>query len=203
MIGYVTLGSNDISRAAKFYDALLDEIGAQRFLETEQFVAWSCGPGQPGSSIMPGKVNPVIPEAVNQVAYQVIGADLAVTMAAEAGQLQLNAMEPLISYNLLNSIKMLSAAMDMLNHRCIIGVEANRAQCALHVERSIGIVTALNPYISYENATRIAKRALKEDRGVIELVQEEKLISPALLDQVLHPDSMIRPSGAEAIAKAS
>ncbi len=150
---------------------------------------------QPGSSIMPGKVNPVIPEAVNQVAYQVIGNDLAVTMAAEAGQLQLNAMEPLITYNLFNSMRMLSSAMQMLETRCIRGIEANRGQCTRHVTNSIGIVTALNPYIGYENATRIAKRALAEERGVVELVLEEKLIAPGELDQILHPDALIQPGG--------
>lgn len=150
-------------------------------------------PMQPGSSIMPGKVNPVIPEAVNQVAYQVIGNDLAVTLAAESGQLQLNAMEPLITYNLLNSMKMLSAAMEMLNQRCVAGIKANRVQCAKHVERSIGIVTALNPYIGYENTTRIARRALEEERGVIDLVLEEQLLSSKQLDHILQPEALVKP----------
>ncbi|RDE22465.1 aspartate ammonia-lyase [Motiliproteus coralliicola] len=148
---------------------------------------------QPGSSIMPGKINPVIPEAMNQVAYQVIGNDLAVTMAAEAGQLQLNAMEPLIAYNVLESIRMLTQAMDMLKNRCVRGITANRERCQELVDQSIGIVTAVNPYIGYENATRIAKTALQSGRGVLELIREEGLMSEEALADVLSPANMIRP----------
>lgn len=148
---------------------------------------------QPGSSIMPGKINPVIPEAMNQVAYQVIGNDLAVTMAAEAGQLQLNAMEPLIAYNVLESIRMLTQAMDMLKNRCIRGITANQDRCQELVDQSIGIVTAVNPYIGYENATRIAKAALQSGRGVLELIREEGLMSEDALAEVLSPANMIQP----------
>ncbi|WP_221795728.1 aspartate ammonia-lyase [Oceanobacter mangrovi] len=148
-------------------------------------------PQQPGSSIMPGKVNPVIPEAVNQVAYQVAGHDLAISMAAEAGQLQLNAMEPLIAYNILESMRLLKRAMMMLEQRCVIGITANRDVCAAMVHNSIGLVTALNPYIGYDNATRIARRALHENRGVIELVEEEQLLSSELLQQILQPQRLI------------
>ncbi|MEO9523778.1 MULTISPECIES: aspartate ammonia-lyase [Marinobacter] len=148
---------------------------------------------QPGSSIMPGKINPVIPEAMNQVAYQVIGNDLAITMAAEAGQLQLNAMEPLIAYNVLESIRMLTQAMDMLKNRCVRGITANRERCQELVDQSIGIVTAVNPYIGYENATRIAKAALESGRGVLELILEEGLMSEEDLGAVLSPANMIRP----------
>lgn len=148
---------------------------------------------QPGSSIMPGKINPVIPEAVNQVAYQVIGNDIAITMAAEAGQLQLNAMEPLIAYNVLESIRLLTQAMDMFRNRCVRGITANRERCQELVDNSIGIVTAVNPYIGYENATRIAKAALESGRGVLELIREEHLMSEAELSEVLAPASMIRP----------
>ena len=150
-------------------------------------------PQQPGSSIMPGKINPVIPEAVNQVAYQVIGNDLAVTMAAEAGQLQLNAMEPLIAYNVLESIRMLTQAMEMLKNRCVRDISANRERCQELVDNSIGIVTALNPYIGYENATRIAKAALQNGCGVLELIREEDLISEEALAEILAPTNMIRP----------
>mgnify|MGYP000450798800 FL=1 len=128
---------------------------------------------QPGSSIMPGKVNPVIPEAVNQTAFQVIGNDMAVTMAAESGQLQLNAMEPLIIYNLLNSMKMLGSAIGMLDQRCIRGITANQEQCESHLARSIGVVTALVPHIGYHNATRVAATALTTGQGVTELVLAE------------------------------
>ena len=136
---------------------------------------------QPGSSIMPGKVNPVIPEAVNQVAFEVIGNDLALTMAAEGGQLQLNVMEPLIAYKIFDSIRLLTRAMDMLRELCIDGISANEQRCRELMENSIGLVTALNPYIGYENATRIAKTALESGRGVLELVREEKLLDEATL----------------------
>ncbi len=148
---------------------------------------------QPGSSIMPGKVNPVIPEAMNQTAFQVIGADLAVTLAAEAGQLQLNAMEPLIIYNLLNSCRMLGEAIRMLDERCVQGIEANEAQCANHVQNSIGIVTALVPHIGYDNASRIAGMALLSGAGVAELVRKEELLSEEALAAILSPAAMLAP----------
>ncbi|WP_020681027.1 aspartate ammonia-lyase [Marinobacterium rhizophilum] len=148
---------------------------------------------QPGSSIMPGKINPVIPEAVNQVAYQVIGNDVAITMAAEAGQLQLNAMEPLIAYNVLESIRMLTQAMDMFRNRCVRGITANRERCQELVDMSIGVITAVVPYIGYENTTRIAKSALETGRGVLELIREEELMSEEELNEVLKPANMIRP----------
>jgi len=150
-------------------------------------------PMQPGSSIMPGKVNPVIPEAVNQAAFQVIGNDLALTLAAEAGQLQLNAMEPLIAYNTLSSMKMLVSACEMLEKRCIRGIRADREQCARHVESSIGIVTALVPYIGYENASRIATTALSSNATVKELVLGEGLLEESHLNQLLSPESMVAP----------
>ncbi|NVK39906.1 MAG: aspartate ammonia-lyase [Oceanospirillaceae bacterium] len=150
-------------------------------------------PMQPGSSIMPGKVNPVIPEAVNQTAYQVIASDLAVTLAAEAGQLQLNAMEPMIVYNLLNSIKMLCNACTMLEERCIRGIRANREQCARHVDHSIGIITALVPHIGYSNASRIASTALTSGATVRELVVAEGLLDEFQLDRLLSPQAMLAP----------
>ena len=150
-------------------------------------------PRQPGSSIMPGKVNPVIPEAVNQVAFEVIGNDLALTLAAEAGQLQLNVMEPLIVYKLFDSVRLLQRAMDMLREHCINGITANAERCRRMVEDSIGLVTALNPYIGYENATRIARLALAEQRGVLELVREEGLLDEAMLTDILRPENMIAP----------
>ncbi|MBU6953690.1 aspartate ammonia-lyase [Hahella sp. HN01] len=157
-------------------------------------------PMQPGSSIMPGKVNPVIPEAMNQTAFQVIGNDLAITMAAEAGQLQLNAMEPLIIYNLLSGMRMLGEAIKMLETKCVAGITANKEHCENTVKNSIGIITALNPFIGYQNATRIAKKALHTGRGVVELVLEEGLLTAAQLDELLQPSKMlstrrIRPRG--------
>ena len=153
-------------------------------------------PMQPGSSIMPGKVNPVIPEAMNQTAYQVIAADLAVTLAAEAGQLQLNAMEPMIIYNLLNSLKMLKEACQMLEHRCIRGIIANEQACATHVDNSIGIITALVPHIGYSNASRIAHTALMTGSTVKALIIEENLMSESELNRLLSPQSMLAPQKA-------
>ena len=150
-------------------------------------------PMQPGSSIMPGKVNPVIPEAMNQTAYQVIASDLAVTLAAEAGQLQLNAMEPMIIYNLLNSLKMLKEACEMLEHRCIRGIIANEQACAAHVDNSIGIITALVPHIGYSNASRIAPTALMTGSTVKALIIEENLMSESELNRLLSPQSMLAP----------
>lgn len=150
-------------------------------------------PQQPGSSIMPGKINPVIPEAMNQVAYQVIGNDLAVTMAAESGQLQLNAMEPLIVYNILSSIRQLTHAMIMLNQRCVSGITANEERCRELVNNSIGIITAITPTIGYENATRIAGMALDSGRSVLELVREENLLDEETLIELMTPENMIRP----------
>ena len=147
----------------------------------------------PGSSIMPGKVNPVIPEVVNQVAYQVIGNDLSVTMAAEAGQLQLNVMEPVIAFNILQSLKMLSKAITTLTRRCIQGITANEDQCRKYVDCSIGIVTALNPYIGYENSSRIASKALETGKGVMDLVLEEGLLSREQLEKILSPSQMCHP----------
>ena len=146
---------------------------------------------QPGSSIMPGKVNPVIPEAMNQTAFQIMGTDMTVTMAAEAGQLQLNAMEPLIVYNLLNNARMLEKSIRMLDNLCIQGITANEARCAQHVENSVGIVTALVPHIGYDNASRIAGHALLSGLGVAELVRQEKLLSDEELAAILSPDTMI------------
>jgi aspartate ammonia-lyase len=148
---------------------------------------------QPGSSIMPGKVNPVIPEVVNQVAYQVIGNDLTVTFAAEAGQLQLNPFEPVIAFNIFQSMRMMALAMTALSERCIKGITANEDHCRNLVTNSIGVVTALNPVIGYESATRIARKAQGTGRGVAELVLEEGLLSPAQLADVLRPENMTRP----------
>lgn len=148
---------------------------------------------QPGSSIMPGKVNPVIPEAVNQVVFEIIGADTAITLAAEGGQLQLNVMEPLIAYKTFDVVRLLSRAMEMLRTLCVEGISANVEHCKYLVEHSIGLVTALNPYIGYENSTRIARLALVTGKGVLELVREEKLLTEDKLEEILKPENMIAP----------
>jgi len=148
-------------------------------------------PMQPGSSIMPGKVNPVIPEVVNQIAYKVIGNDLSVTMAAEAGQLELNVMEPVMVESLFESIEILKNGMGTLGSRCIAGITANKAVCEANVRNSIGIVTALNPHLGYETCTALAKQALAENQSVYDLVLQQKLLSKAQLDEALAPENMI------------
>jgi len=148
---------------------------------------------QAGSSIMPGKVNPVIPEVVNQVAFEVIGNDVTITFAAEAGQLQLNAFEPIIAYSLFRSVAHLEAACRTLERRCIRGITANRDRLRQSVEDSIGLVTALTPYIGYEAATKVALEAHHSGRGVHELVLEGGLMTKDDLNRVLHPDALTRP----------
>ncbi len=148
---------------------------------------------QPGSSIMPGKVNPVIPEVMNQVCYKVIGNDLTVTMAAEAGQLQLNVMEPVMVYSIMESMALLTNGMDTLGKMCIDGITANEAHARDLVYNSIGIVTALNPYIGYKNSTKIAKEALATGRSVYDLVLENKILSKEELDEILNPENMLEP----------
>lgn len=150
-------------------------------------------PMQPGSSIMPGKVNPVIPEVVNQVCYKVIGNDLTVTFAAEAGQLQLNVMEPVLSHAIMENILFLSNAMDTLREKCINGITANKEVCLNMVKHSIGIVTALNPYIGYKNSTEIAKEALASGKSVYNLVLDHGLLTQEKLDDILNPENMLKP----------
>lgn len=150
-------------------------------------------PMQPGSSIMPGKVNPVIPEVVNQIAFKVIGNDLTVTLAAEAGQLQLNVMEPVIVQSIFESIEMLKNGMTTLKYKCIDGITANEKRCRELVMNSIGIVTALNPVLGYEISTQLAKEALETNRGVYEIALEKNLISKEELDKLLAPENMIGP----------
>ena len=150
-------------------------------------------PVQAGSSIMPGKINPVIPEVVNQVAFEVIGNDVTVTMAAEAGQLQLNAFEPVIMHSLSESITHLTAACLVLAERCVAGITANDDVTRSYVEHSIGLVTALNPAIGYSAATGIAKEALATGRGVAELVLERNLVPAERLAELLRPENLTRP----------
>ncbi|MGV0833220.1 aspartate ammonia-lyase [Empedobacter brevis] len=150
-------------------------------------------PKQPGSSIMPGKVNPVIPEVVNQVCFKVIGNDTAITMAAEAGQLQLNVMEPVIGFSIMESIQYLKNAMDTLRIECVDGITANVEHLKNEVQNSIGIVTALNPYIGYKASTKIAKEALETGASVYQLVLDHGLLSKERLDEILDPKNMLGP----------
>ncbi|MBR6001899.1 MAG: aspartate ammonia-lyase [Bacteroidales bacterium] len=148
-------------------------------------------PMAPGSSIMPGKVNPVIPEVTNQVCFKVIGNDTTVTIAAEAGQLQLNVMEPVIAESILESVTWLRNAIDTLRTRCIEGITVNADRCRDMVRNSIGIVTALNPYIGYKNSTKVAKEALATGRAVYDIVLEQGLMSKEKLDEALDPEAML------------
>lgn len=148
---------------------------------------------QPGSSIMPGKVNPVIPEVVNQVAFQVIGNDLTITLAAEAGQLQLNVMEPILTFNLFESLDMMTAAVRTLTERCIRGISANRDRCRDLVEQSIGVVTAVVPVLGYERASQVAKEALETGRSVREILLSAGDLDEAQVEAILSPESMTQP----------
>jgi aspartate ammonia-lyase len=150
-------------------------------------------PMQPGSSIMPGKVNPVIPEMVNQVCFDVIGGDVTVTMAAEGGQLQLNVFEPIIAFRLLSGMMTLTRACKILQERCVEGITANRERMQTFVEQSVGLITALVPVLGYETTTDIAKQALETGRGVYDLVCDLGLMTRDQLDRLLNPTAMTSP----------
>lgn len=149
---------------------------------------------QNGSSIMPGKINPVIPEVVSQVAYLIIGHDYTITMAAEAGQLELNAFEPVLFHHLFESIDTLKEAAATLTKHCITGITANKEQCEEYIEKSVGISTALCPYIGYAKSAEIAKKSLKTGISVKELVLEEGLLKEEELKEILKPEKMTQPA---------
>lgn len=144
---------------------------------------------QNGSSIMPGKVNPVIPEVVSQIAFNIIGNDTTITLAAESGQLELNAFEPIIFHCLFDSLETLCNGIRTLTHECVKGITVNEEKCKNDVERNVGISTALCPYIGYKESARIAKKALKENKSVREILEEEKIIDS--IDDILNPRNMI------------
>lgn len=150
-------------------------------------------PMQPGSSIMPGKVNPVIPEVVNQVAFQIMGNDLTVTCAAGAGQLELNVMMPVLVHNLIQSLSILRNVADVFRARCVEGITVNADRCRAMFEQSIGVVTAINPHVGYEVAAQIAREALTSGRSVRELVLERGLLTEEELSAILTPDELTRP----------
>ncbi len=150
-------------------------------------------PRQNGSSIMPGKVNPVIPEVVNQVAFNVMGNDLTITMAAEAGQLELNAFEPIIFWNLTHAVEFLTYAVKTLTDHCIVGITANAERCKDMVDHSVGIITALCPHIGYSAAADLAKRAIQTGVSVKSLILQEGILDEATLEQILDPYSMTEP----------
>ena len=148
---------------------------------------------QNGSSIMPGKVNPVIPEVVNQADFQIFGNDVTITLAAESGQLELNAFEPVIFYNLFQAVDLLGHAAATFTDNCICGIQADAARCKAMVENSVGTATALCPYLGYTKAAEIAKKAVRENRNLRELVLEERLMDEEELDRVLDPYAMTEP----------
>lgn len=150
-------------------------------------------PVQAGSSIMPAKVNPVIPEVVNQVAFEVIGNDITISMAAEAGQLQLNAFEPIIAHSLFESLTHLTAACDTLRTRCVTGITANAEHMRATVDHSIGLVTALNRHIGYDAATQLATDALNSDSDIASLVLDRGLLTASELAAILQPGNLTRP----------
>ena len=150
-------------------------------------------PRQPGSSIMPGKVNPVMAEVVNQVAFQVIGNDHTISLASEAGQLELNVMEPVLVFNLLQSLSILQNAVRVFREHLIEGLTANVERCREMVEKSVGIVTAINPHVGYETATLIAKEAISTGRSVREICTERGILTPEELDVILSPFEMTSP----------
>jgi aspartate ammonia-lyase len=154
----------------------------------------SLPPVQAGSSIMPGKVNPVIPELVNQIAFEAIGNDITVSFAAEGGQLQLNAFEPVIAHSLFKTLKHLRNGCLALAERCVKGITANRARLRLTVENSIGILTALNPFIGYSRSTELAQEALATGKSVYELVLEKGLLTREQLDEYLGPENLTHPT---------
>lgn len=148
---------------------------------------------QPGSSIMPGKVNPVIPEVMSQICYKVMGNDLCVTMAGDAAQMELNAMEPVMAQCCFESIDLMTNGFDTLRTRCVDGITANEEKCKSEVHNSIGVVTALNPIIGYKKSTKIAKEALATGRSVYELVLEHGILTKEELDTILSPENMLHP----------
>ena len=148
---------------------------------------------QNGSSIMPGKVNPVIPEVVNQVAFNAIGNDMTITMAAEAGQLELNAFEPIIFYCLFQSIDTIAYAVNTFVDNCVIGITANETRCRYFVENSVGIITAICPYVGYQKAAEIAKEAIKTGESVRKLIIENGLLTKEQMDEIMDPVQMTEP----------
>jgi fumarate hydratase class II len=147
---------------------------------------------EPGSSIMPGKVNPVIPEAVNLVAAQVIGNDAAITVCGSLGQLELNIMMPVIAYDLLQSIEILGNGSRVLSEKCVSGITADRERCYGYADRSLMVVTAITPHIGYDNAAKVAKKAIAENKSIRQVILEEKILSKEKLDEVLDLKKMTK-----------
>jgi aspartate ammonia-lyase len=151
----------------------------------------SLPPVQPGSSIMPGKVNPVMAECLNMVAFQVVGNDLAVSLAVQAGQLDLNVMTPVIMYNVLSSIRILANYLPVFRKKCVEGIEVDEKRCTQYLDKNPSLATLLSPYIGYLEASKIAKQALKEGRSVKEIALEKRLLKPETLEEIFGPKSLL------------
>jgi aspartate ammonia-lyase len=191
--GAFVLFSGTLKRVAVKLSKICNDLRLLSSGPRAGFAEINLPPRQAGSSIMPGKVNPVIPEVVNQVAFEVVGNDLTITMAAEAGQLQLNAFEPIIARSLFASLTHLTAACTTLADHCIDGITANKDYLRSQVEASIGVVTVLNPLIGYDAATSIARQALSTGRSVTSLVLERGLLTADELDEILRPEHLANP----------
>lgn len=191
--GAFVLFSGTLKRVAVKLSKICNDLRLLSSGPRAGFAEINLPPRQAGSSIMPGKVNPVIPEVVNQVAFEVIGNDLTITMAAEAGQLQLNAFEPIIARSLFASLTHLSAACTTLADHCIDGITANKEYLRSQVEASIGVVTILNPLIGYDAATSIARQALATGSSVTSLVLERGLLTADQLEEILRPEHLANP----------
>lgn len=153
---------------------------------------------QPGSSIMPGKINPSVPEMVNQVCFHVIGNDAAIAFATQAGQLELNVMMPMVAHNLLESIHVLGNALRVLDRRCVAGLEADEARCREFALKSVAIATALNPLVGYQRAAEVVKQALREDRPVVDVVVERGYLTAEQAARAFAPEALTRPGRLEA-----
>ena len=148
---------------------------------------------QPGSSIMPGKVNPVMAEVINQIAFQVIGNDHTITLASEAGQLELNVMEPVLVFNLLQSISIMNNGFRTFTDNCLSGIEANETRMKEYVDNSVGIITAVNPHLGYEVVSRIAREAILTGKPVRDLCLQYDVLTEEELDLILNPFEMTEP----------
>jgi aspartate ammonia-lyase len=151
-------------------------------------------PVQPGSSIMPGKVNPVMAEVLNMVCFHVIGNDMTITMAAQAGQMELNVMMPIVNFNLLQSIEILANTIQLFSDRCVKGITANREQCREYAEKSVGLATILNQSIGYEVAAEVAKTSVATGKSLREIIIQKGILSESEADKILDPIKMTEPS---------
>ena len=190
--GFVTI-SNTLKTCAVNLSKMCNDLRLLSSGPRTGFGEINLPPMQNGSSIMPAKINPVIPEVVTQVAFHVIGNDTTITMAAEAGQMELNAFEPVVFYSLFSSITSMTGAVNTLVKNCILGITANEKRCEDLVSKSVGITTALCPYIGYQKAASIAKKSLKTGESVTSLVLKDELLTQKQLDDILNPYALTGP----------